>query len=358
MNPTRRRFLGAAAALGLAPRLGWAAAGGPAFLAAAGLADGRFALLGLSAAGAEVFRLPLPARGHAAAARPDRPEAVAFGRRPGRFALVLDCAAGRAAAELAAPEGRAFQGHGAFSADGRILFTTETAEAGRGVIGIWDAAAGYRRIGETASGGVGPHEALLMPDGARLAVANGGIATETDSRTALNLAEMRPNLAFLDAATGTVIETLEPPPRLRLNSLRHLAVGRDGTLAAALQWQGAEIEAPPLLALHRPGAAALEFRAGPAALQRRLRNYAGSVAVSADGTRAALSAPRGGLMAVFETGGPGVETVEAADLCGVAPAGGGFAFTTGEGRFGRTDGGAGSRAALAFDNHLVAIPAG
>lgn len=355
MRTSRRRFLGGAAALGLAPTVGWAAAGSPAYLAAAGLADGRFALLGLAKDGAEVFRLPLPARGHAAAAHPERPEAVAFARRPGRYALVIDCAAGRVTVELAPPPGRAFQGHGAFSADGRTLFTTETVAEGRGLIGIWDAAAGYRRIGETPSGGVGPHEILLTPDGARLAVANGGIATESGSRTPLNLATMRPNLAWLDASSGALTTRIETPEALRLNSLRHLAVGSDGTLATALQWEGAAIDAPPLLALHRPGADALEFRAAPPELQRRTRNYAGSVAISRDGGSVALTAPRGGLMLVFDVAGGAVQEIRSPDLCGVACSGDGFAFTTGAGTFGRDNAFAVVHAGVAFDNHLVAV---
>ena len=69
---------------------------------------------------------------------------------------------------------------------------------------------------------------------------------------------MRSNLAYLDAASGEVVELLELPEALRLNSLRHIAAGRDGTLAVALQWQGSELEHPPLLAVHRPGAPGLE----------------------------------------------------------------------------------------------------
>ena len=357
MQGGRRGFLAGVAALGLAPRLGWAAAGAPTYLAAAGLPDGSFVLLGLGDDGDERFRLPLPARGHAAAAHPTRPEAVAFARRPGSYAIVLDCLEGDVLTRLAAPEGRAFQGHGAFSADGATLFTTEVAEDGRGVIGLWDAGAGYGRIGEVSSGGDGPHEMLLMPGGARLAVANGGILTDLASgRTPLNLAEMRPNLASLDPATGAVQQMLELPAALRFNSLRHLAAGSDGTLAAALQWAGAQIETPPLLALHRPGADALEFRSAPEALQRRMRNYAGSVAVSGDGRRAALTSPKGGLMLAFDLDGDGVEALEAADICGVATAAsGGFACTTGEGRFLAGGGPARLHSGLAFDNHLVRI---
>ncbi|MEM7491317.1 MAG: DUF1513 domain-containing protein, partial [Pseudomonadota bacterium] len=121
----RRSFLAGSTAALTAPA--WAALGDPAFLAAGRRPDGRFALHGLRADGAVAFRLPLPARGHAAAAHPTRPLAVAFARRPGTFALVIDCAEGREVRRLHAPDGRHFQGHGAFLDGGRVLATTENA---------------------------------------------------------------------------------------------------------------------------------------------------------------------------------------------------------------------------------------
>ena len=90
------------------------------------------------------------------------------------------------------------------------------------------------------------------------------------------------------------------------------------------------------------------------AVQRRARNYAGSVAVSDDGRRAAFTAPRGNLMLVFDLAtGELAEVVESADICGVAAAAGGFACSTGEGLF--LGGGGPVRLDLAFDNHLVRI---
>jgi len=360
---TRRMFLRGAAGLGtasLVPAIGWAAAGNPHFLAAAGLPDGSFWLLGLTEAGVETFRLPLPDRGHAAAAHPRRPEAVAFARRPGTFALVIDCAEGREVARLHAPEDRHFYGHGAFTADGRLLFTTENAISdGSGRLGIWDAVDSYRRIGEVWSGGSGPHEVRLMPDGRRLAVANGGIETDpTSGRAELNLATMRSNLAYVDIASGEAVQTLALDGSLRLQSIRHLATGRDGTLAAGLQWQGSDLEHPPLLAVHRPGTDRLVLLAAEPPVQRRMRDYAGSVAVSDDGRRAAITGPRGGLMLVFELATGAVEIVEAADICGVAALGNRFACSTGEGRFLLLDAGPAREervAGIAFDNHLVRI---
>ena len=176
--PSRRGFLGSLAAASLISRPSWADAGSPAYLAAARLPDGSYALCGLDNSGYETFALPLPDRGHAAAAHPSRPEAVAFARRPGRFALVIDCISGAATARLDAPSGRHFYGHGVFSRDGETLFTTENDfETGDGRIGVWSRAGGYTRTGEFASGGIGPHDVKRLPQSDTLVVANGGIKT-------------------------------------------------------------------------------------------------------------------------------------------------------------------------------------
>src|ERR671923_1401289 len=136
---------------------------------------------GIDESGRVRFDLPLPERGHGVAFRPGADEGVVFARRPGRFAVTFDPVAGIALRRLDAASGRHFYGHGAFSPDGRYLFTSENDyEGGRGVLGVRDATDGYRQIGEMASFGVGPHEVVLMPDGVTLAVANGGIRTHPD----------------------------------------------------------------------------------------------------------------------------------------------------------------------------------
>lgn len=364
---TRRAFLrGAAGAstVALVPRVTWAAVGSPQYIAAAGLPDGSFWLLGLTDAGTETFRLPLPARGHAAAAHPERPEAVAFARRPGTFAVVIDCAEGREIAELHSPADRHFYGHGAFSPDGTLLFTTENAiSEGTGRLGIWDARSGYKRIGEISSGGSGPHEVRLVPNSMLLAVANGGIETDpTSGRSELNIATMVSNLAYVDIATGAVAQTLALPPELRLNSIRHIAAAADGTLIAGLQWQGSELEHPPLAALHRPGTDSFVLLSAEPEVQRQMRNYVGSAAITRDARYAAVSAPRGGLMLVFDLSSETVaEVVEATDLCGVAALDEGFVCSTGEGRFltRAATSPASARESripgLSFDNHLVRV---
>ena len=111
---TRRGVIAGFLASGLLPRLGWAALGNPTFLAAAQLPDDSYGLLGMDADGQALFTVPLPGRGHAAAAHPTRPEAVAFARRPGDFALIIECTTGRQTARLQAPEAGIFMVMGCF----------------------------------------------------------------------------------------------------------------------------------------------------------------------------------------------------------------------------------------------------
>ena len=96
----RRRFFLAAAAGGLAgafARAAWSDIAGtePFYLTAANKPDNSTWLVGLTLSGGILFAQSLPGRGHAAAVHPARAEAVAFARRPGEFALVLDCMTGQ-----------------------------------------------------------------------------------------------------------------------------------------------------------------------------------------------------------------------------------------------------------------------
>lgn len=357
----RRCFLASIAGAATLPTHGWAAAGAPDFLAATREPDGRCRLVGLGAAGDLRFRIDLPSRGHAAAAHPTRPEAVAFARRPGNFALVIDCVEGRTLSTLEAPQGRHFYGHGAFSADGALLFTTENAvETGDGRLGVWDAAFGYRRLGEVGSGGIGPHDVLLMPDGATLAVANGGIRTHPQSgREKLNLPVMRPNLSYLAVDNGAVLEAVEPPVELRLNSVRHLAVRADGTIAVALQWQGDPADGVPLLAFHQRDDAAFRWAEAPAYQLAAMAGYAGSVAFDGSGTRAAITSPRGGRAMAWDVALGDPDIWVRPDVCGVAAADAGWVATDGHGGVASLDHRLrptkATRHGSAFDNHLVPL---
>lgn len=350
---TRRGFLAALLASAALPGLSWADAGSPAYLAAAREADGGYALFGLSGEGQDVFRVPLPGRGHAATAHPSAPEAVAFARRPGTFALVLDCVSGRVAHRLESPEGHHFYGHGAFIAGGDILCTTENhIDSGEGRIGFWSRREGYARIGAVPSGGIGPHEVLALP-GEVLAVANGGIRTHPDQgREKLNIPTMRPNLAY--ATMRGVDEVMELAADLHLASIRHLA--SDGaTVAFAMQWQGDLPDPAPLLGLHRRGARPV-LCAADLPEQLAMEGYAGSVALSGD--MVGITSPRGGRVHLYGLDGAFRGAVMRPDVCGLAPRGAGLMATDGMGGVLGLDGDRVRPLAVArrhWDNHLVPV---
>lgn len=353
---SRRAFVTMLAAAGAAPRIGWAEAGSPAFLAAGKRPDGTHALCGLDETGGITFQIPLPSRGHAAAGHPARAEAVAFARRPGTFAIVLDCPTGREIARLTAPEGRHFYGHGAFSADGRILYTTENDfDAARGMVGLWDAANCYRRIGEFPSGGTGPHDIRLMADAKTLVVANGGIETHPEAgRAKLNIPMMRPNLAYL-STDGQAEEIVELDPALHKASIRHLALGPDGVVAFAMQWEGDLTDDAPLLAVHTRGAEQ-PLRFAEAASIRRMHGYLGSIAASGDGRTLSVTSPRSGTLLTLDLASLSLlETIPLADVCGVAGTAQGFLATTGTGLVTRAGADTGKTHAIHWDNHLIAI---
>ena len=342
---TRRGFLAGLLAAGMAPRATWAGLGSPAFLSAGKAPDGSYLLAGLNAGGEILFRLPLPARGHAAAAHPHRAEAVAFARRPGRFADVIGCATGSRIARLEPPAGLHFYGHGVFSPDGSRLFTTENDyENARGVIGVWDVDAGYRRAGSFSSGGTGPHDLRLRRDAPGLVVANGGIETH-------------PNLSYL-GFDGRVPAVLELDRELQLNSIRHLTVAADGSVGFAMQWQGDAGADVPIVGLHKPGAPVRLLGDGDPRT-RNLNGYGGSIAFSHDAQRIAVTSPRGGVVQVFGTGdGRMTAQHRLDDVCGLAALTSGFAAATGTGRVYHLDGSparALQQHPLAWDNHLIPL---
>ena len=306
---------------------------------------------------ANTFLVPLPSRGHAAAAHPYQAEVVATARRPGTFAVVIDCASGQITQQIVAPKGRHFYGHATFSKDGSYLFTTENAyDTGVGRIGVWDRAQGFMRIDEFSSGGIGPHEIILLPNG-DLAVANGGIRTHPASgRDKLNLDTMRSNLSIL-STTGAVVDQAFLPTGHQLNSLRHIATLPDGTVGCGCQWQGDVFETPSLIAIYS-GSGRLATAQIDEALLRSLQGYIGSVAAISHSQFVATS-PRGNTAIVMDRAGSLLHMLRSNDVCGVATTlQNETLMSNGSGLITRLSAEKHAQVAqhdLAFDNHLVAL---
>lgn len=352
----RRGLLTGGAALGVGLIAGQAKATSlfPRFHACARDADGSYSV---HRHGTDGWRVPLPARGHDCVLRPGpAPDLAVFARRPGWYLLIIDPDSGTVRQHLHPPPGRHLFGHGVYTADGALLLTTENAyETGAGVIGVWDATGPYRRVGEFPSGGNGPHDIALHPDGAHVIVANGGICTHPDQpRIKLNLANMAPNLAVMALATGQIVSKVIPPDGLTQASIRHLSVRADGLIALAMQWEGPADITVPLLALSD----GTDYRllAGP---WPAFDHYIGSVAFAGDGRRLAATSSRGGVIGVFDLAGSTPPAlISRTDISGIDAHGTGFLATDGLGIGWQVDGvnaTLSSTAPLAWDNHLIAL---
>lgn len=328
----RRQLLGGMLTAFMAAEAGAAAPGGRLFLSCRMDAENNASVACFDRTGRELFAAALPARGHDVTVRPGAAEIVVFARRPGNWFAVLDSADGAVLHLVRAAEGRHFYGHGAFSADGRLLYATENLMAtGDGLIGIYDAGAGYRRIGEMASGGIGPHDVMLLPGGQGLVIANGGLRTHpATGREILNPGDMKPNLALLDLAHGEVTARHELGAEMQKLSIRHLAVRRDGVVAFGCQYQGSPEDAPPLLGLLRPGSTPAMLEIDEDVLFR-MKNYIGSVTFDDDGRYLVATSPEGGSALVWDIAAERVaQSHRLTDVCGAAAsAPGAFILTSG-----------------------------
>lgn len=353
----RRVFLKSAGGLFLAalsPAAAFAIGASDAVFASAyRSADGAYGVATLTEGGDIVHRYDLPARGHDVVWSPDNKFMVAFARRPGVFAAVIDANSAAAPFVFHAPEGRHFYGHGVFSADGRLLYATENDyETPRGVIGIYDASDGFERIGELESYGLGPHDMELLPDGHTLVVANGGIETHPDfHRSKLNIPTMQPNLSFIDVFTGDLKAQFKLPEYLHQLSIRHLTMLDDDTVWFACQNEGDQSQLVPLIGQVSFATGRFSTVDLPETVLASLRGYVGSIASNAITGQIAISSPRGHVAHILESkSGKLVETRHMADVCGVAGRDTSFCFSTGSGLIGERV------SELGWDNHLSVKP--
>lgn len=357
----RRRFLGVLAALPLATSRVGASERAPELprLATAVSDDqGAHALLIRTADGRTLMQHALPARAHQVLADAGRGHLIVVSRRPGYTLEVVDYRSLKPVTRIHAAPGASFYGHAEVSADGRYLMTTEaTPEDDEGRVVFRDIDDGYRVVQQIKTGGVGPHE--LRRYGQTLVVANGGIRTEGREKT--NLDTMQPSLVRLDLQSGAVIETRRFAEEFHQASIRHIDVTADGTVLAAMQYEGTPRPDTPLAGLQRPGGA-LTALPIPAEVHALLQQYCGSACVDMSGQFGAISAPRGNRVMFWSLATARyLGQVSVRDGCGLArgPVPGQFYASSGTGRVYLLDARLQTREridatpSLHWDNHMV-----
>jgi uncharacterized protein len=281
--------------------------------------------------GLEVFATSLPSRGHDAVKRPGHDDVVVFSRRPGDWFVVIDPRQGRLQHAVTAANNRAFYGHGAFSADGRLLFATENnTQTGQGCIGVFDATASYSRVDEFPSQGVGPHDVVLAKNGDHLLVANGGLRTDlTTGREEETMSAAGSQLVRIDARTGRRVDLVELDSQLKALSLRHLALAPDGTLAFGCQANPDFDDLLPLVGTIS-ASGKLAMLESPETPLAQMKNYVGSVSFNSDGTRLAATSPHGNQVMIWSMADARfMDATSKSDVCGIAALGTGFLASSG-----------------------------
>ncbi|MBM7061652.1 DUF1513 domain-containing protein [Pseudomonas sp. UL073] len=304
----------------------------PMVLSARDDGDGHHYAVGYRLDGQAVFATRVAQRCHDIVEHPEQPLALFVARRPGTESYLIDLRDGRLLQTVHAQPDRHFYGHAVWHRDGEWLYATEndTRDPGRGMLGQYRFdGSSLQHSGELSTHGLGPHQVAWLPDGETLVVANGGIRTEAESRIEMNLDAMEPSLVLM-RRDGSLLskETLAQP----MNSVRHLAIARDGTVVAGQQYMGDAHERADLLAIKRPGQ---PFQAFPLDDAQRLAmaQYTASVAIHDELRLVALTAPRGNRFFIWDLDSGAVRLdAPLPDCAGVGAVPDGFVVTSGQGR--------------------------
>jgi uncharacterized protein len=174
------------------------------------------ALFDLDRGGTKTVRMTF--FGHGFAADPKAPHRGVIFEKKGPGCCEVDLASGTVVRPIATAANRAFYGHGAFSADGQLLFATENRlDAKDGLIAVRDGRT-LRELGQFPTHGKSPHDCQLIDAGRTLAITNGGGRIDDSS------AEAAPSVTFVEVHSAKLLErlTFETP---RINA-GHLALNR------------------------------------------------------------------------------------------------------------------------------------
>lgn len=208
---------------------------------------------------------------HGIHAHPQQRHRLALFEKKGPGACEYDLGTQRVIRPIPTTKNRYFYGHGAYSADGRMLLSTEAdVDSLDGAIGIRDSGS-LAYLGAFPSYGKAPHECRLIDGGRTLVVTNGGGELGGDA----------PCVTYIDVASQRLLDRVLLTDA-RLNT-GHLGIARDQSLVVvSAPRAGLGTAERGGVSIRHPGGD-LETLSGPARLPGNLRGEALSVAIH-DGT--------------------------------------------------------------------------
>jgi hypothetical protein len=179
------------------------------------------AIVDLDAARPEPMLIEMGFLGHGVSVDPTRPERAAVFEKKGPGACIVDLRAREVVRTIPTAPNRHFYGHGSYSADGSLLYATESVldDDHRGVLVVRDART-LEELGELPTYGTAPHDCMLLDDGRTMLVANGGGPIQGGAM---------PNVTYVDVESEALVERVDlTDPRFNAG---HLARARTGDLA-------------------------------------------------------------------------------------------------------------------------------
>jgi len=205
---------------------------------------------------------------HAAVLDPTNPERIVTFEKIGPGAADVDLASMTLTRPIEPAPGRWFYGHGAFSPDGALLYSTETERATqRGVLAVRDAKT-LELLGDVPTHGASPHDCHLIESGRVMVSTNGG-GTQTSSH--------RPSVTWVELASGKLLDRLELDTPL-LNS-GHVGLGDErGVVVVSAPRAGLATTEPGGVSLGTRGVSLLTM-VEPREIATRMQGEALSVAI-------------------------------------------------------------------------------
>jgi len=197
---------------------GWVLGGG-AYIEA-GETQYALSLINLDVEAPQAERVPLSFLGHGLAFDPRDPLRIAVFEKKGPGACIVDLRQKKVVQPIATKKTRQFYGHGAFSADGSLLYATESLldHEKEGVLVVRDGQT-LREIGTLPTHGTAPHDCVIIDEGRTMVVANGGGAP----------GEAEPCVTYVDLKSEALLDRV-PIVSPRFNT-GHVALSGRGDLA-------------------------------------------------------------------------------------------------------------------------------
>jgi hypothetical protein len=236
---------------------------------------------------------------HGVAIHPKTPHIVTTFEKIGPGCAEVDLATGEARRFVLPTKDRWFYGHGAYSTDGSLLYSTETINStGKGMIGVRDART-FQYLGDFPTFGDNPHDCHLIEGGTVLVITNGGSKVPGEGD--------QPCVAYVEVESRKLLHRHDMVGD-RFNTGHLCVAGKDGLVVVSAPRSGVMDKDLGAVSM-RAGGGALVTVTEPRDITSRMIGEALSVEVHEPTGMAAVTHPFGDMVTWWSTATRGLVKV-------------------------------------------------